>query len=251
MNARGHLSAETIDLLHLAALKPDQAAVAQKHLEGCAACRGRWDELVSDSQKFAQYVYPRTVGEVTSRLVNTSLIDRLRLWGFGRMLVPAVGVAAAAAIAGVVVLGNRAPVNPAVDDGYVGIKGAPTFKVVAQRVSGGQLEVKNDTVLHPGDRVRFVAQPAGARFLLVVGKDSRGSLNVYHPLDGQKSAEVKAGELPGSFELDDSVGTEQLWAVYSAEALEAQAVKSALGAGQSVPGAQVVALSYRKEAKGP
>lgn len=250
MNTRGHLSAETIDLLHLAALKPDQAAVAQKHLEGCAACRGRWDELVTDSQKFAQYVYPRTVGEVTSRLVNTSLLDRLRLWGFGRVLGPAVGVAAAAAIAGVVVLGNR-PVTPAVDDGYVGLKGAPTFKVVAQRLAGGQLEVKSDTVLHPGDRVRFVAQPAGARYLLVVGKDSRGGLNVYHPLDGQKSVEVKAGELPGSFELDDSVGTEQLWAVYSAEALEAQAVKAALGAGQSVPGAQVVGITYRKEAKAP
>lgn len=249
MNARGHLSAETIDLLSLSALDPQATQVAQTHLDGCAACRSRWDELQVDSQRFKQFVYPRTVGEVTSRVLRPSFFDRLRLSGV-RVLGPALGAAAAAGLVLVVALGKGGGTQTE-DDVYVGLKGGPGFTVVAQRATGGQLEVGAGTVLHPGDKVRFVTQPAGQAYVLVVGKDSRGAVQVYHPLGGSESVAATSGELPQSFELDDALGEERLWAVYSAQPLQAAQVGEALERGETIQGARVVAVTYRKEAAAP
>ena len=42
MNARGHLSSETIDMLMLSALDAQAANDAKNHIDGCASCRTRW-----------------------------------------------------------------------------------------------------------------------------------------------------------------------------------------------------------------
>ncbi|MCA2978374.1 MAG: hypothetical protein INH37_08830, partial [Myxococcaceae bacterium] len=67
-NARGHLSAEAIDLLLLSALSTTDERDARGHLETCAVCQQRWAELNEDSQKFKQYVFPRTLPKVQARL---------------------------------------------------------------------------------------------------------------------------------------------------------------------------------------
>ena len=72
MNARGHLSSETIDLLMLSGLDASATNAAKTHIDACATCRTRWRELNEDKEKFQQFVFPRTLEAVSSRVMVTS-----------------------------------------------------------------------------------------------------------------------------------------------------------------------------------
>ncbi len=272
MNARGHLSSETIDLLMLSALSAEQTNEAKAHIDACDRCRTRWRELNEDKERFVQYVYPRTVEQVTSRLVVTSLWDRLRLFGPWRIAGPALGVAAAALAAVLVVSGGGGGGTQSEDEVYVGVKGGKKsagggggtldlglkgdarieFEVVAQRANEGQFPVKDGTVLKPGDKIRFVVNPGGAKYVLIGSKDGAGNFTVYHPYGGEKSAGIDRGEheLPGAIELDEVAGKEKLIAVFSTEPLKADEVKAMVEKGEPEPkDAKVMSLEFVKGAK--
>lgn len=244
MNERGHLSAETIDLLMLSSLAPEQTSQARAHLDACVSCRERWSELEEDRQRFLQVVYPRTLPGVEARARPPGLGAWLRQrWA---LALPAVGLAAAAVL--LVVL---AP--PAVDEGYVGVKGPlGRFEVVASR-GPDQFAVKSGTVLRPGDRIRFVVEPGDARYVLIASKDGAGQVTIYYPYAGAASAAVGEGrqELPGSIELDEALGRERVVAVFSDVPIRSDEVRRALEASApvSVPGASVRTLELVKEAK--
>ena len=108
MNARGHLSSETIDMLLLAALDAPATNAAKKHLDDCSSCRTRWRELNEDKEKFVQFVFPRTLENVSSRVIAPSFLDRLRLLGPWRVLAPLAGAAMAASLAVGLYLGATA-----------------------------------------------------------------------------------------------------------------------------------------------
>ena len=93
------------------------------------------------------------------------------------------------------------------DDSYVGMKGlaSASFEVFAVRGDGQPFAVKQDTVLHPSDRIRFVVVPAGAKFVMVASTDGAGVFSVYHPFGAAQSQPVDGKykiELPGAVELD-------------------------------------------------
>ncbi len=241
----GHLSAETIDLMMLASLPSTEVDHAKAHLGSCERCRVRWQELEDDKRRFEQFVLPRTLEKVQQRARPGSLWDRLReRWSFA---VPALGLVTAALIA-VVLLPKTSPEAP---PPYVGIKGGPTLKVVGSR-GDTQFQVGPGDRLQPGDRIRFVVSPAEARYVLIASVDQGGVVSVFYPYDGAKSAALEGAasqELPGSIELDATLGKEQLFAVFSAEPLDAARVREALKAGQlasAVGGAEVVTLTFDK-----
>jgi hypothetical protein len=248
VNARGHLSSETIDLLLMSALTGDRQTEAKAHLDGCPLCQKRWSELNEDKARFEQFVFPRTVGKLESRLGAPSLADRLRTgW---KMLVPAAGAVLAASLATVVWLGGRER-SRTDDDLYIGVKGGPSLEVVALRPETGQFPVKASTVLHPRDKIRFVVNTAGARYLLIASRDGAGAFTVYHPFGAEQSGEVLPGriELPRSVELDETVGNERLVAVFSDTPISAAQVKAALEATPNDPkidGAKVVTWEFVK-----
>src|SRR3954464_15705088 len=99
MNARGHLGSETIDMLMLSALDAQAANDAKNHIDGCASCRTRWRELNEDKEKFVQFVFPRTVDKVSSRVIQPSLIERLRIFGPWKFFAPVAGAVLAASLA--------------------------------------------------------------------------------------------------------------------------------------------------------
>ena len=275
INARGHLSSETIDLLMLSGLDAEQTNVAKAHIDACERCRTRWRELNEDKERFVQYVYPRTVGNVTSRVVVTSWIDRLRLFGPWRILGPAMGVAAAALVAVLVVTnggGDKGGGTQSEDEVYVGVKGGKAsgggagaqadlglkgdsrieFEVVAQREHEGQFTVKEGTVLKPGDKIRFVVNSGGAKYVLIGSKDGAGNFTVYHPYAGEKSIGIERGEheLPGAIQLDEVAGKEKLFAVFSTEPLKADDVKAMVEKGAPEPkDTKVMSLEFVKGAK--
>jgi hypothetical protein len=222
MNERGHLSTETLDLLALSALAATDAQLAQGHLSGCGTCKRRWDELNEDKQRFEQFVFPRTLASVEARARKGSSAwsGLAARW---RMLVPALGLAAAGVIA-VVVIPRGSVQTP-----YVGVKGGPSMEVVARR-GETQFPVREGSHLRARDQIRFVVDPAGAKYLLIASRDGNGTLSVYFPYNGAQSAPLMENrqELPNSIELDGVTGPERLYAFFSDAPLRTDDVKSEL-----------------------
>ncbi len=246
ISAPKHLSSETIDMLALSALEPVQARNAQAHINSCPQCQTEWHTLQEDKARFEQFVMPRTLPKIEATLVPVPLATQLlQKW---KMLIPAVTLAGVAALA-LVLMPQASDETPA----YVGVKGpaVPTFDVVAQRASGGQFPVTTRTPLKPKDRIRFVVDPATANYLMIASQDAAGVFTVYYPYGGHESASARRGEVPGSIELDATVGPETLVAVFSLAPVTAQTVKSALTANQAAPrieNAHVLLLPVMKEA---
>lgn len=245
-----HLSSETIDLLLLSALSAPEANDAKHHIDSCDACRTRWRELNEDKARFEQFVFARTLPKVEARVAAArgSFFDRFKL----KLVIPALAVAGAAAA----VVITTGPGTQTEDDSYVGMKGAvasaPSFEVFAVRGAGNSFPVKNDTVLHPTDRIRFVVSPAGAKYLMVASTDGAGVFSVYHPFGAAQSHPVEAKakiELPGAVELDDTLGAEKLVAVFSEQPITAAQVEAALkldAKNPKLPGVSFVFREFRK-----
>ncbi|MBL8954310.1 MAG: hypothetical protein JNK82_26265 [Myxococcaceae bacterium] len=230
MNARGHLSSETIDLLLMSALSGDRQTEAKAHLDGCQLCQKRWSELNEDKARFEQFVFPRTLAKLEERLAAPTLMERLRAgW---KMLVPASAAIVAASLAAAVFVGGGGKDRTQTeDDVYIGIKGGASLEVFANRPeSNAFFTVKPGTVLKPKDKIRFVVNGAGSKYLLIASRDGSGAFTVYHPFGAAQSGQVTPGrvELPGSVELDEVTGSERLIAVFSDAPVPADAVKTAL-----------------------
>jgi hypothetical protein len=241
MNARGHLSSEDIDLLMLQALSGNEAEVAQAHLGSCTSCKKRWDELNEDKQRFEQFVLPRTLSKVEERVKGGQ--------GFFSFLnlprwVPA--ALTAALVLGVTTTITIKRIN-APEETYIGIKGGPGLEVFAER-GGKQFPVKPGAALQPKDKVRFVVNSAGSKYVLIASRDGAGNFTVYYPYNGLESAPLAQRELPGSIELDEVTGKEWLVAVFSDAPVKANAVKTLMEGAreQGIEGARVVDLRFDK-----
>lgn len=272
MNARGHLSSETIDLLMLSGLDAAATNAAKHHIDGCAMCRTRWRELNEDKEKFQQFVFPRTLQSVTSRAITPTFFERLRLtFGPWKRQIQLGAAAAAAVTIGIVVMRAGDPQTQTEDEIYIGVKGTKLAKndvrdvslkgdariameVVAQRAAEGQFPVKAGSVLKPGDKIQFIVNPGAAKFVMIGSRDGSGQFTVYYPFGGDKSASIDRGshQLPNSVELDAVAGQEKLVAVFSNAPVEAKALKQAVEANPSAPelgDAKVISLDFVKAAK--
>ena len=253
MNAllsRGHLSSEAIDLLLLAALATAEANEARQHLEGCDDCRARWQQLNEDKLRFEQFVFARTLPKVEARVAaaREGFFARFKL----QFLIPILGVATALAV-----VATTGPGTQTEDDVYVGIKGAaqPTLEVFAVRGAGGVFPVTAGVTLQPKDRIGFMVNTAGAKYLMVASRDGAGVFWVYHPFGAQQSQPVAPArtklELPTKVELDETLGSERVVAVLSDEPVTAQQVEAALKADPKNPklaGVRFVATEFVKVA---
>lgn len=248
--SRGHLSSEAIDLLLLAALSPPEANEAKQHLDGCDECRGRWRELNEDKQRFEQFVFARTLPKVEARVAESraGFFERFKL----RLLIPVLGVAAAAAI-----VASMGPGTQTEDDVYVGLKGGAqaSLEVFAVRGAGNVFQVTPGVTLQPKDRIGFMVNPAGAKYLMVASRDGAGVFSVYHPFGAQQSQPVSPAktklELPTKVELDATLGAERVVAVLSDEPVTAAQVEAAIKANPNdpkLPGVRFVTTEFVKVA---
>jgi len=100
---------------------------------------------------------------------------------------------------------------------------------------GGRIEMLDrfNRGVRPGDDVRFVltGTPEGHGFVLVASVDAAGKPNVYFPYDGERSAPLPGPgrwEVPGSIELDETLGPERVFVFFSPRPLDAGDVRAAL-----------------------
>ena len=249
-NLRGHLSSETLDLMLLSALDATESTSAKAHLDRCTVCTTRWQEVNEDKQRFEQFVFARTLPKVEAAVEESGAMRRpLNL----RWLMPMFGLLTA----GIAAFVLYAAVTGTSNDSYLGVKGGqPQLEVFAQRTEGRAFAVARGQALKPKDRIRFVVNPAGAKYVMVVSRDARGDFTVYHPFGATESARIegdqspKKVELSSTIELDDVAGPENVVAVFSEAPVTAAEVEAALNANLATPAiahAQVVSWDFVKE----
>jgi len=225
----GHPSDLTIEKALTGAMAPEELAAFDLHVASCGECADCLEEARSNHAAFAAEVLPQTIDAVVRR---GSASQRWR-WvpGLG---VPALGlrVAAAAGLAVVAIVALvpalvHEPERPAVPaaevveaaDTEAGVKGGSLMRVYAKR--GNQVFlVSEGEHLRRGDALRFVPDAAGFRYLLVLSMEQTGKVTPFFPYKGLFSSRlpiVPGSPLPGSIVLDESIGTETLWAVFSNE----------------------------------
>jgi hypothetical protein len=226
-----HLSAFVLDQLELGSLSDGERAAVEAHLAGCAACRAEREAAAALRRRFDQHVLPRTIERVTRP-------RRRRWWRWAPLvLAPALAVAA--------LLLYLRPSPP-----ELAYKGGPALTVYARR--GAQVFVVHEgETLRPGDELRFVVAAAGQGYVLIASLDGAAQASVYHPFAGSRSAAVAAGrvELPGSVKLDGTLGHEHLYALFSAQPLDAAEVLARLARDGTVGtvAATTVQLDFDKQ----
>jgi hypothetical protein len=220
-------------------------AAVRAHAGGCTDCSAQLAALRAEAEAFVRARpadrFLRQLERREAAPARPSLLRRL---------VPALAIGLPVLVA--VVVGSRQAERPEVT-----LKGDGFRVAVARPGAAGAPDLaSSDTVVHPGDALRFSYEADRDGHLLVLDLDGRGATSVLHPYGAAASAPVAAGQrdfLPGSVVLDDAPGPEFLVAVFSPRPLEAAPLLEALRrqAGRPEPaldcdGCQVTTLRLQK-----
>jgi anti-sigma factor RsiW len=223
-------------------LSAEDAERFSAHVAMCDQCAGRKRALEARAQAFLVRA-PELISRGTHRRGAGAFAPRaggveVRRW------LAAAGAALAMAAAVVLLLRTAA-------DGDVRTKGGAHVGFFVKR-GDAVTEGVNGQGVRAGDRVRFVVTTDRDRHLGIVSLDSRGVVSVFSP-SRVASVPVRAGvgeALEGSIELDDSPGTERIFAVFCDAPFEVRSVARELERTRelsSLPGCVVDRLELTKE----
>ncbi|MDY7226475.1 hypothetical protein [Hyalangium rubrum] len=124
------------------------------------------------------------------------------------------------------------------------VKGS-VMLVLHRKVGESSVQVSSGDTLSPGDAIRFEAKASNNGFLAVVGRDAKGVITVYHPFGGTAAHPYEASQplLPEAVALDDTLGREDVYALFSQQAFELDWAVRALEEGRSLPQAAPKGIS--------
>ena len=228
-----HPSAMDLDQAELGLLDEDRRRELAAHVLGCGRCAELQQTVQRAASRFRAEVAPRTLPRVLA--MTEGRAARLRTWwstasAKWRWTLLATPVAAALLLT-VGPLAHKEPRPGDVDrEPAVSEKGPPALRVFVRR-GDRVFPGRSGEALAAGDAVRFMVEPRGHRFLLLVSIDGAGKVSVYHPFQGTMSAPLGADprvELPGSIVLDRAPGPERIFAIFSDEALSTTLVRGVL-----------------------
>ena len=217
----------------------ERSPEASDHLRTCARCAAALSELESARQELLG-VDPHAQSLVAARVILAQVAERRRkVWW--RLVVPLTltPVAAAAMVLLVVTRGAFSPAIPAPDTisgaarhvaGTVRAKGALLVEAFCKR-GESVFPVKDGDDFVAGDRLRFAYTKDQAGVLLVFGVDDTGRLFPYYRDDALAGVTAPPGSevmLPESVELDDHHGWERVFAVWTPDSLEQDAIRTAV-----------------------
>jgi hypothetical protein len=114
------------------------------------------------------------------------------------------------------------------------ITAGPQMQIFA-RHGEAQFPVGDGKQLAVGDTLRFIVEPAGRKYLLIVAVDAMGQTTVFYPYGGTTSALLPPGdqlELPGSVLPDAVKGKERVTAIFSDAPYDAERAAASLRAGE-------------------
>lgn len=184
------------------ALTGDALARVERAVAESSSERARVDALRADS---AAFLISHPPGPLASRLEQPK-----RRWLFW---LPLVAVATAA-------LGVFIFREPPEDDATV--KGSLVFSAFRQRENAAAEELASGAIVKPRDRIRFSVRTPADGFVAVLSRDGAGHASVYYPFSASQAAPHGAQDtlLPDAIMLDGVLGTERVWALFSARPFE-------------------------------
>lgn len=205
-------------------LPSTEARHLAQHLKHCERCLDRSEQI--RKERSALFVKHPTLPSMDPsqgtpqglRGVEVTPLRSVRerrsgLWGFG---------VAALAAAAVMLLWPRLKATEApLDESSTRLKGAPRFGFAIER-GETVLPGSNGQVVYPRDRLRFLVSTSTPQHLAILSRDGRGVVTEYYPGTGRSRAIAASSNvfLESSVELDESLGREQLWAVFCSEPFE-------------------------------
>jgi len=193
-------------------LSEKERADIESHLSGCARCRQRIEKLKFERRSLYERIprldleeaRPRPRWQPALAAACACLLLAIGLWFFWS--------------------GEDRP-------GSVAFKGeAPALSFRVER-QGRVFEGRAHMQLRPGDRVRFAYSLGENAYLLIINLDGEGKTTAYYPSGSDESLAVKAGQkvfLPGSIRLDQYLGPERIFAVFTRKPLSVSEVESAV-----------------------
>lgn len=142
---------------------------------------------------------------------------------------------------------------PRFDRDTIRTKGGPSFGFFVKR---GALvfEGSDDEQVHPGDVLRFVVTPQGARYVAILSRTASGEASVYYPAGDSAASVAEDAQrvaLDSATELDQSLGDEQLIALFCSRPFQTEPVRLELaqrGALQTMAGCSTATQRIHKRA---
>lgn len=212
-------------------LSGEALARVEKALADSPEERARVDALRADS---AAFLIKHPPGPIAAKLEAPR-----RRWF--HWLVPSLAAVAAVVLA-IVFL------RPPEDD--VTTKGSLAFTAFRLSADGAVQELPPNGVVHPRDRIRFSAKVPSEGYLGVVSRDGAGTASVYYPSSSVMAARHgQTALLPDAIELDEVLGPERVWAIFSATPFDLSQALEQVKAGKPPKrdGWLVVSLEWTKE----
>jgi hypothetical protein len=193
-------------------LSQKERADLQAHLSGCARCRERLEDLKHEREALYQKIPRMDLAEVRPR----------SLWR------PALAAVCACLL---LVFGLWFFMGMEEQPTAVAFKGeTPTLAFRVER-QGNVFEGRPHMLLYPGDRIRFAYSIVEDAYLILINVDNDGRVTTYYPAGTGRSLDIPKGEevfLPGSIRLDEYIGKERIFAVFTREPIRLQVVESAV-----------------------
>lgn len=224
----------------------------EDHVASCDSCRERL-RLWSEEKKLFLQKYP------FQNLWDTLEVKRKRnrFWEWIPLPLPVRTALAFAAIAGLMVFAVWQYRQPPeiLSKGGAGLGFYVSHEGQVRRGENGM-------PLPAGDDLQFLYSTDEGRFLLLFGVESDGTLTVYHPHGGDRSAPVEPGKknrLPQAIRWQPQSRYERFYALFSEEPVGLEEVKSALSSAGNkpveeitrlpLPYSQASVIVYRKNGK--
>lgn len=229
-------------------LSEARAAEVQGHVQRCARCSGRHALHLRERAEFLEAApsfeaHASLIGRPALELASAEGMKVARL-PIRRATVWAGGALSACAVLWLML-------RPGVETLETRSKGAAHVAYYVKRgahVHRGALREP----LRAGDQLRFTYSSDRARFFALLDVDSRGA-RVYYP-SGTRAIALAAGSavpLDFGIELDDSVGSERVYAVFCPEPFELEPLRAELarsGELRAPSGCQIDITEIEKEA---
>lgn len=212
-----HVSPLSLEHMRMGSLPPAAQAELELHLEQCPRCQALQQELHGYHADFGAVREPAWV-QIQNDLEQARRRRPFRwaLWGLG---------AAVPALAAAMLL---LMVQPApMDDSGVRTKGDPIVEIVIRRGHAVMPAASGSTV-KPGDQVGFLTTAAGWEHVMILGRDSTGTITTYLAPEGRSAATSSQARtrLPLAIELDATPGAEELLVLFSRQPLLASDVRA-------------------------
>ncbi len=213
----GCISDLAFDEWHAGELPMAAVRELEDHLSSCARCRARRESIDASASAFLER-FPTLGGLRGSTVARPKRPSRAWIWASG-------GVATLAAVAA----GLSFYLRQAPSQDTTRLKGGPHVGFFVKRgeaiFQGGDGER-----VRPHDTLRFVASTAEARHLAILSLDASGAASVYYPAANPTRIFGPASSAPldNGVELDETLGDEQIFALFCKSPIDLDAERAAL-----------------------